>query len=445
MNLGVDGMKMIITEISGNTAVGLREDGSFVRLNRHGYAVGQTVEIKHSATVIRLAAACAAAFMLLSTAAAAIRLPYSYVTLDINPSVKYTLNIFNRVLAVSAVNEDARVIVDAVEESRSSYITLDDAIEMTIEQCKAEGYIGKEEEDYVVLSVTSRSEFKTESLSVQLGGLEYDEGHISAKIVPTTLLHLREAEQLGTTPGKLNIIGKMQEETGDTQSADHWINVPVRDIIWATEHKNQGKGSSSTKTVPAEIDSEDSGTKKNENSSSEKEEDSDKSIMQEHANSGRTDAGTVPGKEWKGPLADNQVNPSAPSEDERAHGQSPQEQTNDDRGELSVGTLNGTCNDPKQIEQAISALDEPDRELLRPYIEAYEAALAAQMAAENMQETEELSSSYRDAVSNALAALCEAAEHSGIPFDTSAQDGSGQRQQGDAPQQEHSKEGPNRS
>ena len=78
-------MKMVITEISGNAAVGLREDGSFVRLCQRGYAVGQTVEIRRNASVIRLAAACAAAFVLLSTAAAAVRLPYSYVTLDINP------------------------------------------------------------------------------------------------------------------------------------------------------------------------------------------------------------------------------------------------------------------------------------------------------------------------------------------------------------------------
>ena len=186
--------------------------------------------------------------------------------------------------------------------------------------------------------------------------------------------------------------------------------------------------------VPSESEDEDSGTEKNENSSSEKDEYSDKSARQEHPNAGQTDVGSVPGKDGKGPSADDIVNPSAPSEDERARGQSPQEETNDERGKLSDGALNGACDDPKRIEQAISALGEADRELLGSYIEAYEAALAAQTAAENMQETEDLSTSYRDAVSNALAALCEAAERSGISFDTSAQDDSGQRQQGDAPQ-----------
>ncbi|MPM27073.1 hypothetical protein SDC9_73578 [bioreactor metagenome] len=76
---------------------------------------------------------------------------------------------------------------------------------------------------------------------------------------------------------------------------------------------------------------------------------------------------------------------------------------------------------------------------------AYEAALAAEAAAsENAQETEDLSS-YRDAVSRALAALREAAESNGIALDTSAQDATGQRQQEDARQPERGKENSNRS
>ncbi|HWP79170.1 MAG TPA: hypothetical protein VN446_00885 [Candidatus Acidoferrum sp.] len=229
-------MKTVIMEICGNTAVGLRDDGSFVRLRQRGYAVGQTVEMGRQAGVIRLAAACAAAVALLcGGTAAAVRLPYSYVTLDVNPSIKYTLNIFNRVLAISAVNEDAKTVVSAVEEGRTAYAKLDDAIEMTLAQCKTEGFLSpdEEEEDYVVLAVTSRSEGKTESLSHKLDALEYDEGNLSAKVVPTTIPQMEEAEQMGTTPGKLTIIGEMQETTGDTGTPDKWIDVPVRDIMWA--------------------------------------------------------------------------------------------------------------------------------------------------------------------------------------------------------------------
>ncbi|HWQ51680.1 MAG TPA: hypothetical protein VN369_07755 [Terriglobales bacterium] len=232
----MDEMKTVIMEICGNTAVGLRDDGSFVRLRQRGYAVGQTVEMGRRAGVIRLAAACAAAAALLcGGTAAAVRLPYSYVTLDVNPSIKYTLNIFNRVLAISAVNEDAKTIVSAVEEGRIAYARLDDAIEMTLAQCKTEGFIrpDEEEEDYVVLAVTSRSEGKTESLSHKLDALEYGEGNLSAKVVPTTIPQMEEAEQMGTTPGKLTIIGEMQETTGDTGTPDKWIDVPVRDIMWA--------------------------------------------------------------------------------------------------------------------------------------------------------------------------------------------------------------------
>jgi len=435
-------MKMVITEINGNTAIGLRDDGSFVRLSRCSYSVGQTVEIKRNVPIIRLAAACAAAFMLLSGAAvAAVRLPYSYVTLDINPSVKYTLNIFNRVLTVSAVNEDARAIVDAVEKDRAAYITLDDAIEMTIAQCETVGYLGQEEEDYVVMSVTSRSEGKTASLSEQLDGLEYGDGNISAKVVSTTIPRLREAERMGTTPGKLTIIGEMQQETGDTQTPDHWINVPVRDIIRATEHKNHEKGSTGDMVNPAEVEIEDSQAQRNENSPAGKSGRPDKSPKQDHQENGQSEtvSGTSPDAKVPDP-ADNNSDVPAPSAGEGTPGQSSRGEADEDRGKRAGEALtDAPSTDAKQIKQFIAALDDADRELLSPYIEAYEAALAAEIAAaENALETEDLSS-YRDAVSNALAALYEAAENNGIPLDTPAQNGNGRQIQGEEEQREQGK------
>ncbi len=418
MNMGVDVMKMVITDIKDNTAVGLGVDGTFVRLRQHGYAVGQTVEIKRSPRVIRLAAACAAAVMILGgSGVAAVRLPYSYVTLDINPSVKYTLNVFNRVLTVSAVNEDAKSIVDAIEEENVAYATLDDAIEMTIEQCQTEGYIEQDDEDYVVLAVTSRSDGKTTSLSRQLGSSDYGGGHISTKVVSTTISRMKEAEQMGTTPGKLTIIGEMQESTGDTQAPDQWINVPVRDIIRATE---RGEYRENSQGVPARNPNREDGDSKTEIDADGTSDNENASGGRDRANSRQTNGHNLTESSAGAQADSSEIKSDSESgsgqiSDDPAQEESPKEEKDDNRsGQFGNKQDDSPAANPAQVEKALSVLSDADRELLSSYIEAYETAVAAaKTAAESEQAAEDLSS-YQDAITQAFSALCKAAEVSGI-------------------------------
>lgn len=41
--------------------------------------------------------------------------PAKYVSLDVNPSIEYQLNIFDRVLTVKGVNDDGSEIVDEID------------------------------------------------------------------------------------------------------------------------------------------------------------------------------------------------------------------------------------------------------------------------------------------------------------------------------------------
>lgn len=233
-------MKMVIVESEKKSAVVLRDDGQFIKIPQRGYRVGQTLEVlpapKSIRQLPRAAVAAVLALILLSgSGALAVRLPYSYVTMDINPSVKYTLNVFDRVLAISAVNTDAEAVVQALSQEDTAYEKLDDVIEMTIAQCRTDGYLYKDAEDVVVLSVMSISNSKTDTLAKALGSHSYGDGLISAEVVSSTIDALKNAEQQGTTPGKLAIISKMQEKTGNNGPAADWINAPVRDIISVVE------------------------------------------------------------------------------------------------------------------------------------------------------------------------------------------------------------------
>jgi hypothetical protein len=238
-------MKMVIVQNEKRIAVALRDDGTFVKIPQQGYQIGQTLtSMPPRKSIPRLSRAAVAAAIIIvfgATSAFAARMPYSYVMMDVNPSLKYTLNIFDHVLSIDAVNEDADSIVEALNQENINYSKLDDAIDMTIEQCQQKGYLYKNTKDYVVLSVMSVSNGKTDTLAKSLEQCNFGDGFISAEIVSSTIDEMKEDEQQGTTPGKMQIISKMQKRTGDNKSSEDWIHEPIRNIMEASDAEDTVK------------------------------------------------------------------------------------------------------------------------------------------------------------------------------------------------------------
>ena len=118
-------MKAVVLEIRKNEAAVLCKDGQIVKIRRKDLTVGETIEISAAEicpdkkTVVykqlrKYGTVAAAAAILLGFGGNHIyntALACSYVSLDINPSIEYTLNRQDRVLDVTAVNEDAEEIV----------------------------------------------------------------------------------------------------------------------------------------------------------------------------------------------------------------------------------------------------------------------------------------------------------------------------------------------
>ena len=113
-------MKAVVTKISGKRAVLLRQDGTFAHIQNRGYRVGQQISAGRTRRpVLRPLLALAGVVLVLfsASALAANALPFSYISVDVNPSLTMTLNWFNRVLAVEAVNADAEEIAGKLKES----------------------------------------------------------------------------------------------------------------------------------------------------------------------------------------------------------------------------------------------------------------------------------------------------------------------------------------
>ena len=152
-------MKAVIVDLSGNDAVALRDDGRFEKIKNKNYAIGQEIILQSQTIRFPKQAAIAASAAIVIAACGGMGTytwsnPISYVSLDINPSIAYSLNEFNRVIAVNGMNDEGAEIVDAIGASlKNKDITT--ALTITVELFSTEAYIDSENTNYMIIGVYS--------------------------------------------------------------------------------------------------------------------------------------------------------------------------------------------------------------------------------------------------------------------------------------------------
>ena len=102
----------VIMEIRGRHAAALTRDGSFIRVPNEDYVVGETITLQKHARENRhgirfgAVASMVAGLLVLFVGGWKIYItPVGVVSLDVNPSIEYSINLADRVLDITAVNE----------------------------------------------------------------------------------------------------------------------------------------------------------------------------------------------------------------------------------------------------------------------------------------------------------------------------------------------------
>jgi hypothetical protein len=161
-------MKAVIVEIKDSVAAVLSEDGIVSKIRNKNYSIGQEIIIKNNSKYIKLAASAAAALILFVTPAWAYLTPYSYVSLDINPSFEFSVNRFDRVLEVRAVNGDGEKVVENIGVSELKNKEINEAVKHVLVELKEQGYIIEGEEGGVIIAASSKTQEKTNELASSL-------------------------------------------------------------------------------------------------------------------------------------------------------------------------------------------------------------------------------------------------------------------------------------
>ena len=156
-------MKAAIVDLKGKYAAALTENGEIKKIFNNSYEIGQEIEFydikevrqpRSVSRVIRRVAAVAAAIIILvvGSISTAYAIPCGTVSLESDPSIEYTVNCFDYVLDVRALNEDGKTVLEEIGVGNLKHHKIGDAVTTTVEQMKDDGFF---EDDNKGVSITA--------------------------------------------------------------------------------------------------------------------------------------------------------------------------------------------------------------------------------------------------------------------------------------------------
>lgn len=162
--------------------------------------------------------------------------PVAYLSLDINPSVELGINTFGTVVKAEGYNDDGNTILDGLN-LKGDNVT--QAVNTLVSSAADNGFIS--EDGSTVVSLTTETDNSSTDASLiakaEDGANEAldekgDTAVINKDTVPLSLHD--QAKALGITPGKLNLINKLQA-VDPTVTVDEYKDAKVKDIMKAIQ------------------------------------------------------------------------------------------------------------------------------------------------------------------------------------------------------------------
>lgn len=242
-------MKGIIVRTDEKKASILKDDGTFQNIKNKGYDLGQVIEVNNKSTYltkrIKNLIATAAIFGLIFTSGiSAYATPSYYVSIDVNPGILMEVNMFERVIGVKALNEEAK---EAIKDLKLKNLDVEDALGQTIKNLAHLGYFYNNEGNLIIAS-TGRNIEKTEKLLDKLKE-KVEEETKEDKIDPEVTIdavgydmvqntRALEEEGIYITPGKYNIITNLLGEEVTLENSE----MSVKELMSTyTKVKNEEK------------------------------------------------------------------------------------------------------------------------------------------------------------------------------------------------------------
>lgn len=230
-------MKAVIVDLVGDQAAALCDDGRVIRLADAGYTLGQIVEVHaqkpRRPKWLRYISSVAAAAVLVTAigGGVAYATPYGVVSLDVNPSLEYTINRFDYVLSVEGVNEDGQEMLAGMDKKQLVHRRIGDAIEASVAQLEAGNWL-RGESDEILLAAGTGADAHSERLIRELEtDLCQNREGLEVRGLTVSREELDAARREGMSAGRRRMLHELSESEGEGFVPAEWADRPIRDIL----------------------------------------------------------------------------------------------------------------------------------------------------------------------------------------------------------------------
>jgi len=196
--------------------------------------------------------------------------PVGYVSMDINPSIELGVNAFDKVVSVEAYNEDGKKILEC-----TNLINYDikNAVDTVVANAISDGYIKEDGSSAIEITTATDKDAVATKLRDSLKEaadktLHNNDVEAEVETENVALARRDEARKLGITPGKLNLIQKIQE-LDPTINVEDYKSSSVKEIQKKTIELRKNNKITETSTDDSDKTS-DIVTEENNNSSDSK-------------------------------------------------------------------------------------------------------------------------------------------------------------------------------
>ncbi len=235
-------MQAVVLDITDGEATVMTKNGDIIGVDDLNYEIGQEIEIeekpvssdifkkKMKKRISALSAAAAALLVIIGGGSYIYMKPYGTVSLDVNPSIEYTINRFDRVLGMTGVNDDGYDILSKIKEDNLINKDIESAVEETITQIMSEGYLSDDNSNYIIVTANTEKEAHTEELVDKLDRMVAGYENVNPIISKVSVDDIEEAHDQGMTAGKKMIIDHLESISDGGIDRNDWVQKSVKDI-----------------------------------------------------------------------------------------------------------------------------------------------------------------------------------------------------------------------
>ena len=272
-------MKAVVLEIKEKWAAVLCEDGVIRKVKKGNFKVGDSFDFEaesHKKVVSigslrrNMVGSAAALFLIVAGVAGTYSynnvLACSYVSLDINPSIEYTLNRQDKVVAVKGLNNDGQKIADELLSVRK--VTLKEALQETKQLLTQKNYLKSGSSEDVLIDISTNNSARKDTLkkeALSVFDTEQTKGELNLVLTESDLKEHKRANSLGISTGEykqIQYIKNKPEKAGDNQYNDYVLQASdiaiYKDytVSQLLESSGQGKKNTQNDTSDTKADSQ---------------------------------------------------------------------------------------------------------------------------------------------------------------------------------------------